>query len=129
MPRPLPLPPLRAALPRPLPLLRRTAATAPPPRRHYLSTALLLGGSVLVVAYYYDSKSLLHEHVAMPLMRLAADPEQGHRLAVRVLGWDKWARPRDMGVDGDELQAEVGSLWDMLVAAQTDIVYSCSACI
>ncbi|OXG34695.1 dihydroorotate dehydrogenase (fumarate) [Cryptococcus neoformans Bt120] len=43
----------------------------------------------------------------MPLMRLAADPEQGHRLAVRVLGWDKWARPRDMGVDGDELQAEL----------------------
>lgn len=108
MPRPLPLPALRAALPRPHPLpLRRLASTAPPPRRHYLSTALLLGGSVLLVAYYYDSRSLLHEHVAMPLMRLVADPEQGHKLAVRVLAWDKWARPRDMGVDGAELQAEV----------------------
>ncbi|WVQ88352.1 dihydroorotate dehydrogenase (fumarate) [Cryptococcus gattii] len=110
MPRPLRLPSLRAALPRPhSPLLfRRLASTAPPPpRRHYLSTTLLLGGGVLFLAYYYDSKSLLHEHVAMPLMRLVADPEEGHKLAVRVLAWDKWARPRDMGVDGDELQAEL----------------------
>nr|KIR48879.1 dihydroorotate dehydrogenase (fumarate) [Cryptococcus bacillisporus CA1280] len=110
MPRPLPLPSLRATLPRPHSplLLRRLASTTPPaPRRHYLSTTLLLGGGVLFLAYYYDSKSLLHEHVAMPLMRLFADPEEGHRLAVRILAWDKWARPRDMGVDGDELQAEL----------------------
>ncbi|WVO19830.1 dihydroorotate dehydrogenase (fumarate) [Cryptococcus decagattii] len=110
MPRPLTLLSLRVALHRPHSplLLRRLASTAPPaPRRHYLSTTLLVGGGVLFLAYYYDSKSLVHEHVAMPLMRLFADPEEGHRLAVRVLAWDKWARPRDMGVDGDELQAEL----------------------
>lgn len=129
MPRPLRLPSLRAALPRPHSplLLRRLASTAPPPpRRHYLSTTLLLGGGVLFLAYYYDSKSLLHEHVAMPLMRLVADPEEGHKLAVRVLAWDKWARPRDMGVDGDELQAEV-TLLERPCRAQADMLYSFSA--
>lgn len=129
MPRPLPLPSLRAALPRPHSplLLRRVASTAsPPPRRHYLSTTLLLGGGVLFLAYYYDSKSLLHEHVAMPLIRLIADAEEGHKLAVRVLAWDKWARPRDMGVDGDELQAEV-TLLKRPCRAQADMLYSFSA--
>ncbi|KAK8865841.1 dihydroorotate dehydrogenase (fumarate) [Kwoniella newhampshirensis] len=87
---------------------RRHTSTGPssPPRR-YLSTTLLLGSGVLLLAYYYDSRSLLHEHVVMPLVRYAVDPEEGHKLAVRVLGWDKWARPRDMGVDGAELQAEL----------------------
>lgn len=80
----------------------------------------------MFLAYYYDSKSLVHEHVAMPLMRLFADPEEGHRLAVRVLAWDKWARPRDMGVDGDELQAEV-TLSERPCRAQADMLYSFSA--
>ncbi|ODO07321.1 dihydroorotate dehydrogenase (fumarate) [Cryptococcus wingfieldii CBS 7118] len=86
---------------------RFASTSAPRPGRRYLSTTLLLGGGVLGLAYYYDSRSLLHEHVVMPITRLVADPEEGHKLAVRVLSWDKWARPRDMGVDGPELQAEL----------------------
>ncbi|WWD17974.1 dihydroorotate dehydrogenase (fumarate) [Kwoniella shandongensis] len=97
-----------ASVSRSVPALRyasTTSSTSPP--RRYLSTTLLLGSGVLLLAYYYDSRSLLHEHVVMPLVRFALDPEEGHKLAVRVLGWDKWARPRDMGVDGQELQAEL----------------------
>ncbi|WVQ85326.1 dihydroorotate dehydrogenase (fumarate) [Cryptococcus sp. DSM 104549] len=105
--RPLtnPLPLARPARPTPTP--RYASSTAPAPRRRFISTTLLVGGSVLLLAYYYDSRSLLHEHVVMPVVRLVADPEEGHKLAVRVLGWDKWARPRDMVVDGEELQAEL----------------------
>ncbi|KAK4688802.1 dihydroorotate dehydrogenase, partial [Tremellales sp. Uapishka_1] len=43
----------------------------------------------------------------MPLIRLVADPEQGHRLAIKLLALPKFARPRDMGVDGEELEAEL----------------------
>lgn len=46
----------------------------------------------------------------MPLVRLAADPEEGHRLAIRVLGLSSWARPKDLGTDGPELEAEVGDI-------------------
>ncbi|OCF33319.1 dihydroorotate dehydrogenase (fumarate) [Kwoniella heveanensis BCC8398] len=94
----------------PKPRFASTSSSSPTPSRRYVSTTLLIGGSVLLVAYYYDSRSLLHEHVVMPLVRYALDPEEGHKLAVRVLGWDKWARPRDMGVDGPELQAELFGL-------------------
>ncbi|WVF70759.1 dihydroorotate dehydrogenase (fumarate) [Kwoniella sp. CBS 6097] len=111
--RPLPL----SALPRNRPLVPKprfastsSSSSSGAPSRRYFSTTLLIGGSVLLVAYYYDSRSLLHEHVVMPLVRYALDPEEGHKLAVRVLGWDKWARPRDMGVDAPELEAELFGL-------------------
>ncbi|WVR05749.1 dihydroorotate dehydrogenase (fumarate) [Kwoniella sp. DSM 27419] len=89
---------------------KRFASSSAGPSRRYVSTTLLIGGGVLAVAYYYDSRSLVHEHVAMPLIRYMLDPEEGHKLAVRMLGWDKWARPRDMGVDTPELQAELFGL-------------------
>ena len=60
-----------------------------------------------MVAYYYDSRSALHEHVAMPLIRLVADAETGHKLSIKLLAAPSWMRPRDRGVDGEELQAEV----------------------
>ncbi|WVQ97130.1 dihydroorotate dehydrogenase (fumarate) [Kwoniella sp. CBS 9459] len=105
-----PLPRTRSTLiPKPRFASTSTPSSATPSRR-YFSTTLLIGGSVLLVAYYYDSRSLLHEHVVMPLVRYALDPEEGHKLAVKVLGWDKWARPRDMGVDAPELQAELFGL-------------------
>ncbi|EIW68161.1 hypothetical protein TREMEDRAFT_32541, partial [Tremella mesenterica DSM 1558] len=96
----------------PLPLRRphikttstRHASSSVP--RRFISTTLLLGTSVALVAYYYDSRSLMHEHVMMPLARLI-DPETGHKLAIRLLSLPKWARPRDMGVDGKELEAEI----------------------
>lgn len=43
----------------------------------------------------------------MPVMRLV-DPETGHKLAVKMLGSSSWLRPKDGGVDGEKLQAEVG---------------------
>jgi hypothetical protein len=43
----------------------------------------------------------------MPLIRYTMDPEAGHHAAVRFLSLPRWARPRDRGVDGQELQAEV----------------------
>ena len=105
--------PLSRSLSRPPPFQTparplRFASTSPSFPRRFLSTSLFLGAGVIFVAYYYDTRSIVHERVAMPFLRLVADPEQGHRLAIRLLGLSKWARPRDMGVDGDELQAEVG---------------------
>lgn len=63
-----------------------------------------------MVAYYYDSRSALHEHVAMPLIRLLADPETGHKLSIKLLAAPSWMRPRDRGVDGEELQTEVSAI-------------------
>jgi len=86
---------------------RRHASTSNSYPRRFLSTTLFLGTGAILVAYYYDSRSILHEHVAMPLIRFLADPETGHRFAIRLLGLSRWARPRDMGVDGEELGTEV----------------------
>lgn len=85
-----------------------SSSTASLPRR-FLSTTLVLGVSGALVAYYYDSRSLLHEHVAMPIMRLV-DPETGHKAAIKLLSSGKVFRPRDLGEDTPELHTEVGSL-------------------
>jgi dihydroorotate dehydrogenase len=108
--RSLPRPLLRPRQPRSnLPIAVRHASTYQSAPRRLLSTTILLGGTAALVAYYYDSRSALHEHVAMPLIRLFADAETGHKLAVRLLAGPSWVRPRDRGVDGDELQAEVST--------------------
>ncbi|WVW82127.1 dihydroorotate dehydrogenase (fumarate) [Kwoniella bestiolae CBS 10118] len=114
--------PLLSALRRPLPHLSRPnplslrqpqisairhASTTPSTPRRFVSSTLFIAGGVLLIAYYYDSRSLLHEHVVMPLVRLGLDPEQGHKLAVRLLSLDKWARPRDIGVEDAGLQTEL----------------------
>jgi len=78
--------------------------------RRFISTTILLGGTAALVAYYYDSRSALHEHVAMPLIRLVADAETGHKMSIKLLAAPSWMRPRDRGVDGEELQAEVRDL-------------------
>ena len=82
----------------------RRAASTGPVKSAVTSTLLVVGG-VAAIAYYYDSRSLVHERVAMPLVRLL-DAEQGHKLAVKLLA-NKWLRPKDRGVDGEELQAEL----------------------
>lgn len=87
----------------------RHASSYPSAPRRFISTTLLLGGTAALIAYYYDSRSALHEHVAMPLIRMFADPETGHKLSVKLLSGPSWVRPRDRGVDGKELQAEVRS--------------------
>ena len=86
---------------------RRHGSSSAP--RRFFSTTLLVGGGIAFVAYYYDSRSLMHEHVVMPIVRLF-DPETGHKLAIKMLSLPSWARPRDRGVDGAELQAEVSSV-------------------
>lgn len=64
------------------------------------------------MAYHYDSRSMLHDKIAMPLIRMV-DPETSHKAALTLLGnW--WIRPRDKKPDGPELQAEVSyvsALW------------------
>lgn len=85
---------------------RRYASSAQSAPRRFLSTTIFLGGTVAFVAYYFDSRSLMHEHVVMPLVRLY-DPETGHKVAVRVLGAPWWLRPKDRGTDGQDLKAEV----------------------
>jgi len=85
---------------------RRHASTSQSLPRRFLGTSLLLGGTFAAVAYYYDSRSLVHEHVVMPIVRLV-DPESGHKIAIRALGLPWWARPKDLGVDGKELETAV----------------------
>jgi dihydroorotate dehydrogenase len=89
------------------PIAVRHASSYQSAPRRFLSTTILLGGTAALIAYYYDSRSALHEHVAMPLIRLLADAEMGHKLSIRLLAGPSWMRPRDKGVDGEELQAEV----------------------
>ena len=62
-----------------------------------------------MIAYYYDSRSLLHEHLIMPVVRSVTDAEESHRLAVRMLSMGGWARPKDKVADDERLGA---MLWD-----------------
>jgi dihydroorotate dehydrogenase len=74
----------------------------------WIGSSFLIGTVALVGAvYYYDSRSVAHEHVVMPVIRAVADPEQGHKLAVKILSAPSWARPKDMGEDGPALKAEL----------------------
>lgn len=86
------------------PLARNTGTTHP---FRWIGTTFAIGTGALLVAYYYDSRSVAHEHVVMPVIRALTDAEDSHRLAVMLLGAPAWARPRDMGVDGPELSAEL----------------------
>ncbi|WWC86101.1 dihydroorotate dehydrogenase (fumarate) [Kwoniella dendrophila CBS 6074] len=90
-----------------IPLIRNASTTPASGPRQFISSTLFVAGGVLLIAYYYDSRSLLHEHVVMPLIRLGFDAEESHKLAVRLLSLDKWARPRDLGVDDTSLQTEL----------------------
>lgn len=88
---------------------KRFSSTKPPPSlpRKILSSTILLASGAVLATYYYDSKSLLHEHVLMPVVRYVADPEEGHRAAVKLLAMGGWARPKDMSEDAPELEAQV----------------------
>jgi dihydroorotate dehydrogenase len=122
----------RTAKSLPGPTRRYASSTGSSAPKRFISTTLLLGGSVAFLAYYYDSRSLLHERVIMPIAR-QFDPETGHRLAVKLLSAPSWARPRDRGVDGPEIEAEVGQMsmygnrcsWTVGVALWTAIGQSC----
>lgn len=114
MPSPLFATARRAALSAPRRAAAETGArglstTKPPPSlpRRILSSTLLLASGAVLATYYYDSKSLLHEHVLMPVVRFVADPEEGHRAAVKLLAMGAWARPKDMSEDVPELEAQV----------------------
>lgn len=72
-----------------------------------LSATVLLSSCGLAYLYYTDSRSMAHERLAMPVIRYFFDAETSHRMAVRLLAWPKWARPRDHGEDGEELGTEV----------------------
>lgn len=85
--------------------LQRSTGTSRPYR--FAATAFAIGTGALVLAYYYDSRSVAHEHVVMPIIRALAGAEDGHKLAVKILSLPEWARPKDRGVDGPELRAEV----------------------
>lgn len=82
--------------------------------RRAFGTVVFVVGSFALLAYYQDSRSAIHEHVIMPIVRRALDVEESHRAAVGFLamkGWPtSWLRPSDKGVDGPELGVK---LWDL----------------
>jgi len=51
-----------------------------------------------------------------------ADAETGHKLSIKLLGAPAWMRPRDRGVDGEELQAEVS----VVAVSCKDVAHQCS---
>lgn len=83
----------------------------------WIATTFAIGTAGLVLSYYYDSRSLAHEHVIMPVVRALTTPEEGHKLAIKVLSAPSWARPMDTSVDPIELRAEVGVLSARLTVA------------
>ncbi|CAE6469152.1 unnamed protein product [Rhizoctonia solani] len=73
-----------------------------------LKASALVLGTGLFIAYYYDSRSAIHRWVVPPLMRATLDPEDAHRLALRVLGTR--FTPTDHGVNDQVLKCK---LWDI----------------
>lgn len=102
-------------LPRTLPraigpsVAQRTYTTARPASRlpSAIRTTIYATSAVALLAYYYDSRSLIHEHVLMPAIRACTDAEMSHKLAVELLSLGSWARPKDKGVDGESVRAEM----------------------
>ncbi|CAE7168201.1 unnamed protein product [Rhizoctonia solani] len=73
-----------------------------------LKASVLVLGTGLFIAYYYDSRSAIHRWVVPPLMRATLDPENAHRLALRVLGTP--FAPTDHGENDQVLKCK---LWDI----------------
>ncbi|KAJ9098973.1 hypothetical protein QFC19_006197 [Naganishia cerealis] len=63
--------------------------------------------AVAVVTYAYDSRSAIHEHLVMPVLRSLTDAETSHKLAVKMLAMSSWVRPKDRGTDNDSIRTEV----------------------
>jgi dihydroorotate dehydrogenase len=70
---------------------------------------VFVSAAVGLVYYYYDSRSAIHKHVIMPIIRSTLDAEDSHVLGVKSLAAPAWMRPVDKGVDGEELQMSVSS--------------------
>ena len=87
----------------------RTYTTSRPTPRlpSALRTTLYATTTLALLAYYYDSRSALHEHILMPAIRACTDAETSHKLAVELLSLGGWARPKDRGVDGESVRAEM----------------------
>jgi len=75
--------------------------------RDALRAGIYAAGALATVAYVYDSRSAVHEHVAMPVLRTLTDAETSHKLAVKLLGMTSWVRPKDRGSDAESIQTEV----------------------
>lgn len=108
----------------------RNASSGPAagPARRFLSGTLLLASGAVFLAYHYDSRSMLHDKIAMPFIRML-DAETSHKMAITLLG-NSWIRPTDKGVDGPELQAEVS--WSSLDGRKMMRLLTCisySACL
>ena len=59
----------------------------------------------LFAVYYFDCRAALHKYVVTPVIRYTLDPEEGHKLAVRVLS--SGLAPRDPVPDDEILKVEV----------------------
>ncbi|KAJ9113173.1 hypothetical protein QFC22_006012 [Naganishia vaughanmartiniae] len=62
------------------------------------------------VAYVYDTRSAVHEHVAMPVLRAFTDAETSHKLAVKMLSMASWVRPKDRGTDAERIRTDLFGL-------------------
>lgn len=82
--------------------------SAPPPtsriRTGAYATVFALSTGLFAI-YYFDARSALHRYFLTPVLRYAFTPENGHKIAVRVLrtGWG----PKDPVGDDERLRVEV----------------------
>ncbi|TFK71346.1 hypothetical protein BDN72DRAFT_837721 [Pluteus cervinus] len=84
-----------------------TKSTAPPPSplRTGLYATILAVSTGLFAVYYFDSRSALHRYFLTPALRYTLSPENGHKVAVKVLR--SGLGPRDPVTDDARLTAEL----------------------
>lgn len=91
--------------------LSRTLFTkkTPPPPRSPIRTALyataLTVSLGLFTVYYLDARSGVHRYVFGPVIRFVLSPENGQKVAVKVLG--SGLGSRDFGADDERLKVKV----------------------
>ncbi|KAI0690219.1 dihydroorotate dehydrogenase [Cytidiella melzeri] len=85
--------------------VQRNASTSTAPASSAFSTGLyatiFVVSTGLFTAYYLDSRSAIHRYVLNPIVRYTLDPEEGHKLAVKVLR--SGFGPRDTQKDDEVL--------------------------
>ena len=83
----------------------KTGIATPTTVRRSLQIILLVTSGIVFTTYYFDPRSSVHRYLIPPLLRVAFDAEQSHKLAVKALA--RGFAPRDTLPDDPVLETEV----------------------
>ncbi|KAL7749858.1 Dihydroorotate dehydrogenase (quinone), mitochondrial [Sorochytrium milnesiophthora] len=73
--------------------------------RPFITTTSLLVGAGFFTLYMFDARAGIHSLVTMPLLRATIEPEEAHKLAVKLAKWG--LVPKDRQADDPALQVEI----------------------